>query len=169
MCDYSLETVKSRRARVGEKLVTTSFPGAFTRGFASPDEPGTAVCLLPGTELSFDRSIEHGGPLPRFIRRWRSKGNGHAVARFRRINEDIEQAHHDALECADGLVIPLTLLRPGQVATVLQLPADMAAPEASQPVAVTPALADISLPDAARAAPTGSIRAAYSVSAAISA
>jgi hypothetical protein len=141
MCDYSLETVQSRRARVGEKLVTTSFPGTFTRGFASPDEPGTAVCLLPGTELSFDRSIEHGGFLPRIIRRWRAAEKGRAVARFRRINEDFEHAHHDALEYADGRVIPLALLRPGQVATVLQLPADTGAREATPPAAVPSTLA----------------------------
>ena len=32
-------------------------------------------------------------------------------------------AHHDALEFPDGRIVLLTLLREGQVATVLQLPA----------------------------------------------
>jgi len=30
--------------------------------------------------------------------------------------------HHDALEFADGTIVPLTRLLPGQRATVLQLP-----------------------------------------------
>src|ERR1700716_3948118 len=53
MCDYSLHAVASRPAKVGETLVTTSFYGTSTRGFAAKEEPGVAVCLLPGTELAF--------------------------------------------------------------------------------------------------------------------
>jgi hypothetical protein len=53
MCDYSLHTVASRAARVGETLVTTGFYGMSTRGFAAKREPNAAVCLLPGTELAF--------------------------------------------------------------------------------------------------------------------
>ncbi len=53
MCDYSLHAVASRPAKVGETLVTTTFRGTSTRGFASIDEPEVAVCLLPGTELGF--------------------------------------------------------------------------------------------------------------------
>jgi hypothetical protein len=53
MCDYSLHTVASRAARVGETLVTTGFYGKSTRGFAAKREPNAAVCLLPGTELAF--------------------------------------------------------------------------------------------------------------------
>ena len=37
MCDYSLERVASRPARVGDKLISTSFPHTITRGFASVD------------------------------------------------------------------------------------------------------------------------------------
>ena len=54
MCDYSLNLVASRPARVGDKLVTTRFPNSITRGFASVDDPKVAICLLPGTELAFD-------------------------------------------------------------------------------------------------------------------
>ena len=35
MCEYSLHNVASRPAKVGDKLVTTQFPGTITRGFAS--------------------------------------------------------------------------------------------------------------------------------------
>src|SRR5262249_53308755 len=34
MCDYSLDLVASRPAKVGDKLVTTKFQDALTRGFA---------------------------------------------------------------------------------------------------------------------------------------
>jgi len=50
MCDYSLHAMASRAAKVGETLVTTTFPRTSTRGFAAEGEPGVAVCLLPGTE-----------------------------------------------------------------------------------------------------------------------
>jgi hypothetical protein len=35
MCDYSLHLVASRPAKVGDKLVSTSFPRTTTRGFAN--------------------------------------------------------------------------------------------------------------------------------------
>src|SRR5262249_8902950 len=56
MCDYSLMHVKSRPASVGDKLRTSNF-GTGTRGFAAPSDPGTAVCVLPGTELAFNSEI----------------------------------------------------------------------------------------------------------------
>jgi hypothetical protein len=49
MCDYSLRTVRSRPARVGDKLTTRDF-ATGTRGFAAPEDANTAVCVLPGTE-----------------------------------------------------------------------------------------------------------------------
>jgi hypothetical protein len=57
MCDYSLHAVASRPAKVGEALITTTFRGTSTRGFASEGEPGVAVCLLPGTELAFNEEV----------------------------------------------------------------------------------------------------------------
>ena len=38
MCDYSLRVVASRPAKVGDKLISTSFPQTATRGFASIDD-----------------------------------------------------------------------------------------------------------------------------------
>jgi hypothetical protein len=52
MCDYSLHNVKSRPAKVGDKLTTHNF-NTGTRGFAAPEDVRTAVCVLPGTELAF--------------------------------------------------------------------------------------------------------------------
>jgi hypothetical protein len=57
MCDYSLHNVKSRPAKVGDKLTTHHF-NTGTRGFAAPEDARTAVCVLPGTELAFVSGIE---------------------------------------------------------------------------------------------------------------
>ena len=113
MCDYSLHYVVSRPGRVGDKLVSTSFPQTTTRGFASVDDRNVAVCLLSGTELE-------GA-----FRYWFvfSRSLGHTVAKFQEINKDKLHAHHDALEFPDGKVVLLTHLCKGQRATVLQLPA----------------------------------------------
>jgi hypothetical protein len=59
MCDYSLHAMASRPAKVGETLVTTTFPTTSTRGFAAQGEPGVAVCLLPGTELAFEQDVKY--------------------------------------------------------------------------------------------------------------
>jgi hypothetical protein len=117
MCDYSLHLVASRPARVGDKLISTSFPHTITRGFASADDRSTAVCLLPGTELAFEKEVrcETG-----MILSW---GLGHKVAKFRQVNKGRSNVHHDGLEFPDGKTVLLTQLCKGQRATVLQLPA----------------------------------------------
>jgi hypothetical protein len=52
MCDYSLIDVRSRPAKVADKLITHDFRTG-TRGFAAAENAGVAVCVLPGTELAF--------------------------------------------------------------------------------------------------------------------
>jgi hypothetical protein len=59
MCDYSLDLVASRPAKVGDKLVTTKFQNSMTRGFAAIGEPSVAVCLLPGTEVAFEEEVQY--------------------------------------------------------------------------------------------------------------
>ncbi|MGY4312678.1 hypothetical protein ACVWW1_001981 [Bradyrhizobium sp. JR3.5] len=59
MCDYSLHAVASRPAIVGETLITTTFRGTSTRGFASETDPTVAVCMLPGTELAFAENVRY--------------------------------------------------------------------------------------------------------------
>lgn len=122
MCDYSLHYVQSRPANIGDKLVTTEFANTLTRGFASIDELGVAVCLRPGTELVFDSEPEYYRPYTRWLPRVRPGKVVSKVARFRLTNQDRADAHHDALEFADGTIVLLTRLCPGQRATVLQLP-----------------------------------------------
>lgn len=118
MCDYSLMHVKSRAARQSDRLVSSAFPETASKGFASVDDTHTAVCVLPGTELVFDAPVRVG--------LWDSMA-GRVIdcptARFRQIDLDNKHTHHDALEFADGEIVLLNLLRPGQHCTVLQLPA----------------------------------------------
>jgi hypothetical protein len=118
MCDFSLHNVKSRPAKVGDALVTRDF-GTGTRGFAALEDPNTAVCILPGTELSFAAEV-----LSRGLLGWYPRVVKHKTAIFRQINKDRAAAHHDALEFPDGEIVLLTFLCEDQRATVLQLPAE---------------------------------------------
>jgi hypothetical protein len=120
MCDYSLQSVKSRPAKVGDRLITRDF-GTGTRGFAASDNNEVAVCVLPGTELSFTGEVRH---LSNGLFAWRDRVINHRTAIFRQINKGKIAAHHDALEFPDGAIVLLTALCEGQQATVLQLPAE---------------------------------------------
>ena len=120
MCDFSLHHVKSRPAKVGDKLTTRNF-GTGTRGFAASEDASIAVCVLPGTELSFSDEVtcQSTG-----LFTWRKKLVKHKTAIFRQVNKQKIAAHHDALEFPNGQVVLLTFLCEGQQATVLQLPAE---------------------------------------------
>ena len=78
MCDYSLHNVKTRPARVGDRLTTRVF-NITTRGFSAPEDVSVAVCVLPGTELSFTREV---------MRVWPQPVIHHETAVFRQINLD---------------------------------------------------------------------------------
>ncbi len=131
MCDYSLHGVASRPARVGDRLVTTDFRNTLTRGFAAVGEPDVAVCLTAGTELAFEAEVErHYAWLQTLFFRKNKWKIPHKVGRFRQVNMDNPATHHDAIEFPDGRVVLLTRLRPGQYATVLQLPVRPYATEA---------------------------------------
>jgi len=67
MCDYSLNFVASRPAKVGDRLVSTQFRNSITRGFAAIGEPHVAVCLLPGTELAFENEVAYDPALGSFL------------------------------------------------------------------------------------------------------
>ena len=118
MCDYSLHSVKSRPAKVGDKLTTQHF-NTGTRGFAAPEDRNTAVCVLPGTELAFAKEVSCQ---PRGFA-WKDRTINHTTAIFRQINKDNPRTHHDALEFPDGQTVLLTDVLEAQEATVLQLPA----------------------------------------------
>jgi hypothetical protein len=116
MCDYSLHSVQTRPAKVGDKLTTRLFETG-TRGFCAPEDANVAVCLLPGTELSFAKDVRR-----KRIWFWHNRTIKHRTAIFRLINKDSPCSHHDALEFPDGQVVLLTFLEEDQQATVLQLP-----------------------------------------------
>ncbi len=121
MCDFSLKSVRSRPAKVGDKLVTRDF-GTGTRGFAAADDLGLAVCVMPGTELAFAQEIACQ-PRP-FV--WKARITNCRTAIFRQVKKDNIYSHHDAIEFPDGQTELLTHLCEGQEATVLQLPAQPA-------------------------------------------
>ena len=120
MCDFSLQSVRSRPAQVGDKLVTRDF-GTGTTGFAAADDLGMAVCVMPGTELAFADEIACLSSNILFS--WKARIVNYRTAIFRQVNKDRLWAHHDALEFPDGRTELLTDLCEGQEATVLQLPA----------------------------------------------
>jgi hypothetical protein len=117
MCDYCLHHLKSRPANVGDKLTTRQFSFGTT-GFSAPEDINVAVCVLPGTELSFAYEVKRARLWP-----WTKNTIHHKTAIFRQVNQDCLHVHHDALEFPDGEIVLLTYLMEGQQATVLQLPA----------------------------------------------
>jgi hypothetical protein len=118
MCDYSLHLLTSRPAKVGDRLISTKFNNSLTRGFAGIEDLSVPVCLLPGTEIAFEKDIiEYSHSL------LPNRKLAEKVARFRQINMDNPNTHHDALEFPNGRIVLLNRLCEGQRATVLQLPA----------------------------------------------
>jgi hypothetical protein len=78
MCDYSLHNVKSRPAKVGDRLTTHNF-NTGTREFAAPEDASTAVCVLPGTELAFAKEVTYGRS---GFFGWKVKAVNHTTAIF---------------------------------------------------------------------------------------
>ena len=89
MCDYSLHSVRSRPAKIGDKLVTKDF-GTGTHGFASVTDASTAVCVLAGTELAFVSEVRHADWTIRSLIRGTQVKTPHKTAIFRQINKEQE-------------------------------------------------------------------------------
>jgi hypothetical protein len=123
MCDYSLHNVTSRPAKVDDKLISAKFSTSVTRGFAAVGEPNVAVCLLPGTEVAFENEVEyeHGRSV------FRNRKLAEKVARFRQVEKDKPDVHHDALEFPNGEIMLVNNLCEGQHLIVLQMPASQRA------------------------------------------
>jgi hypothetical protein len=130
MCDYSLHHVQSWASKVGDKLVTHRF-NYSTSGFSAPEDMHVAVCVLPGTELSFTKEVKRA---PASLWPWSRNIIHHKTAIFRQVNLDNPRVHHDALEFPDGELVLLTHLVEGQQATVLQLPAAAVGSKLPQPL-----------------------------------
>jgi hypothetical protein len=127
-----MHALATRPAKVGETLITTTFPGTSTRGFASESDLNVAVCMLPGTELAFAQNVRYDN---RWI--WTRQVN-FRVGKFGAIDQQIPDRHHDTIEFPDGRHVLVTLLCEGQRATVLQLPV------VAQAAGRTPDIADTS-------------------------
>ena len=138
MCDYSLHAMATRPAQVGETLVTTTFRGTSTRGFASEKDLAVAVCMLPGTELAFAQDVKYDN---RWI--W-TRTISSRVGKFGKLDPHVPDRHHDAIEFPDGKSVLVTQLCEGQRATVLQLPVVHAVTEHAKPATGMPATTRIS-------------------------
>jgi len=146
MCDYSLHDVETRPAKVGERLITTKF-NKFTGGFAAVSDPNVAVCLMPGTELAFEAEAVTDSFLSRLLPRSRFGKIGDKVARFRQLDMNQPNTHHDALEFANGEMHFVTRLRKGQRAVVLQLPSSKVSLAMRPRIEPTPARPSAPAPD----------------------
>jgi hypothetical protein len=129
MCDYSMVASNTRQAKIDDKLTVRWF-GWSTKGFAASENASVAVCLLPGTELSFADEVSKEGLFP-----WTKSIVRYRTAIFRKVNLDRPSVYHDALEFPDGQIVLLTFLKQGQQATVLQLPVCGAGVKASREAA----------------------------------
>ena len=114
MCDFSLHAVRSRPAKVGDKLTTRLF-NSGTRGFCAPETKGRL--RSSGDRLSFAEVVRRSPRWP-----WNTNVINYKTAIFRQINKEVQHTHHDALEFPTGQIVLLTLLEEGQQVTVLQLP-----------------------------------------------
>ena len=99
-----------------------------TRGFCASEDGTLAVCVLPGTELSFAKEVRRAATWP-----WIKNRFNHRTAIFRQINQHKPGTHRDTMEFPDGEIVLLTKLKPGQRATALQLPAATAVDGAKAP------------------------------------
>jgi hypothetical protein len=115
----SLHLTSSRAAKIGEELVTAAFANSTTRGLSAVGEPNAAMCLLPGTEVAFHNDVEYNRAFGLPPKRWIYE----RVARFRQIDTERLDVHHDAFEFPSGESVLVHRLCPGQRVTVLQLPA----------------------------------------------
>jgi hypothetical protein len=120
MCKYSLEAYDNRPAQQGEILQLQQFESG-TKGFVSPSDPETAVCLLPGTKVLVASTVENFG--------------GHLVAGTKA--EFVEKHKHNAPVGADGhkdalhfegVADPVLLqdLPEGVTIEVIEVPSDIA-------------------------------------------
>ena len=132
MCDFSAQAAKKREAVKGDKLVVAKI-SSHTTGFVDINDQSMAVCILPGAELAFGKSVRaqkvlHSSTLVGMIKAaFRPKAEvveAKNVATFVQVNKDDPNTHHDALLFVDSAVILLNELEHGQTATVLTMPVD---------------------------------------------
>lgn len=126
MCDYSLHNAKSRKAAVGDEVVTDH--PTFGSGLALTDihDPSCAICLMEGVGVEFDRPITFVAP------DWNQTGyrtaryvhfNSYNGANYRRCSMlRVSPAYRDWLQLPDGSTYPIASLREGQTGRVAVVP-----------------------------------------------
>lgn len=124
MCDYSLHNVASRPAVPGDRLETARFPNSLIRGCCDIEDRTIAICLRPGTEIAFEREAEREHPFAKLLPRFGFGKIGAPLAALRLVHLADPHTRHESLEFANGTIVLPTRLRPGQRATVLQLPVE---------------------------------------------
>jgi hypothetical protein len=101
MCDYSLESYRSRPAQLGEKYETHQFP-SYSIGFIAPGDPSTAVCMAYDMELRLEGISER-------IQRAKCVSANEDVT-FIRLEKG---PYHDGVRFANGAAVTLQELGRG--------------------------------------------------------
>jgi hypothetical protein len=103
MCDYSLETYRSRPAQLGERYETHLFR-SYSIGFIAPGDPSTAVCM------AYDMKLRLEG-IPERVQRAKCVSANENVT-FTRLEKGF---HHDGVRFANGAEVTLQDLGPGVI------------------------------------------------------
>jgi hypothetical protein len=101
MCDYSLESYRSRPARLGERYETRQFQSRSI-GFIAPGDPSTAVYMACDTKLRLEG-------IPEMAQRVHGVSANENVT-FTRLDNG---PHHDRARFANGAEMTLQELGPG--------------------------------------------------------
>jgi hypothetical protein len=101
MCDYSLETCRSRPAQLGERYETHLFP-SYSIGFIAPGDPLTAICMACDMKLRLEG-------IPERVQRAKAVSANEDVT-FTRLEKGF---HHDGVRFANGVEATLQELGPG--------------------------------------------------------
>ena len=117
MCDYSLHAVATRPAQVGETLITTTFRGTSTRGFAIRERSRCRRLHAARHRTRLRRKRQIRQPLDLDARDQFPRGQ---IRRYRPAHSATGTMTRSNSRTA--AVVLVTLLCEGQRVTVLQLP-----------------------------------------------
>jgi hypothetical protein len=101
MCDYSLETYRSRPAQLGERYETHLFR-SYSIGFIAPGDSLTAICMACDMKLRLEG-------IPERVQRAKAVSANEDVT-FTRLEKGF---HHDGVRFANGAEATLQELGPG--------------------------------------------------------
>jgi hypothetical protein len=98
MCDYSLETYRSRPAQLGERYETHQFQ-SYSIGFIAPGDPSTAICMACDMKLRLEG-------VPERVQRAKAVSANEEVT-FIHLEKGF---HHDGVRFANGAEATLQAL-----------------------------------------------------------